>query len=413
MGGGVRQDPFSTVYDGRPLHVTKAIDYYVQVLTCRQCALHGFVDSQKIAPDNPMTKLFLPLILRDTLVMDFMVMYTLCFVVLSGEARDDHLYQALMYQRSRSITHIQDRLRTGQVDDMLIQGVNATLSTDAMLGNFEHVATHAKGMKALVAARGLSKLGDTHPLLAVTLKHQYNMIMTMLHLSIDEAVTDFPTHIKQYDILKDQSSLESLNLPRLPLGLQTLAMNGKLALPSILLITDFLQWNEEQDSLEAEGKRTAAWKPNIPENLSAFERCVLLAVVCLSEDKLEAGAHFFHRRSVQTFDEFFDRYQDADQMISDCLIWVLSSLATALNNRYISEEMRDTMLRKAWVRFDVMKDWASLENLLRQYHYQDGSAQRLHQLWCELEAGHGSEASSSDKESESSTDASDTNLGSP
>ena len=286
---------------------------------------------------------------------------------------------------------------------MLIQGVNATLSTDAMLGNFEHVATHAKGMKALVAARGLSKLGDTHPLLAVTLKHQYNMIMTMLHLSIDDAATEFPDEVEH----QDQSRLVALYLPSLSVGFQTLATNGKLALPSVMLIADFMQWNEEQDNLQAEGKGTVAWKPTIPENLSAFERCVILAVVCLSEDKLEAGAHFFHRRSVQTFDQFFDHHQDADQMITDSLIWVLSSLGTARNNRYISEEMRDAMLGKAFIRFDVMREWASFENLLRRYHYEADSAQQLQQLWYELQADCESQADASDDEFESSTNASD------
>ena len=331
-----------------------------------------------------MSKLFLPLILQSDFVADFMALYTLCFIAIAQGGKRSPLYPALMHQRGRTIGHVQQRLQEGLIDDMLIQGVNAMLSTDALLGNFEHVETHARGARAVAAAHGYKHVGSSHPLLAVTLKRQLQWTDNMLNMIVERApFTSAPAPNSALLLATgDEQLLRDFN--EIPIGFRSLATQGKLSTKIISVLAEFSRWTSEQIQRSPQQLRPAIWHHLIPNGLSGFERCVALALCCLSEDKFGTGIHFFYRRSTQHLDVFLAENLTRDQTLTDCLTWAMFVLVGGRNDRYLTAEMRHSIIQRAYGELEVLRSWPKLEALLRRYYWADECAVRWFRTWQSL-----------------------------
>ena len=349
-----------------------------------QSVLQGFSQHPSTDRSNPMSRLFLPLILQDDLVADFMSMYTLCFIVIAHGGKKSPLYPALIHQRNRSIEHIQKRLRAGQFGDMLIQGVNAILSTDALLGNFEHVETHAKGVRALAIARGYESIGSSHPLLAITLRRQLRWVSNMLNMTIDGAPDAPRDTLDPADLLASGDGQLSQDFSELPIGFRSLAVQGMLSAKIIPLLAAFSRWAAAQLDRDPQQLHAAIWHPEVPDGLSAVERCIAMAVCCLSEDKSGGGIHFFYRRSAQHLDRFLADHLTQDEPFTECLIWAMFVLVGGQNPRYLTAEMRYSIIQGARRERDVLQSWPKLEALMKRFYWADECGVRWFQTWKSL-----------------------------
>lgn len=196
--------------------------------------------------------------------------------------------KTIEYLRAKALASINSQLTARIVDDTLIQAIVLAIATDDYLGYVDFGEAHLQGLESLIPLRGgFDTIGTSEP----SMKNLQQALLTSvsaLKLNISTSLrahASTPLYRPSYPL-----SRETIDLVRpLRVGFRNLVRLGFLSTETIHLLTSFSAW---LGALPADAAYSAqGWRRPIPAGLNNFEKCIVIALICLGDDLTGLGGH--------------------------------------------------------------------------------------------------------------------------
>lgn len=291
--------------------------------------------------------------------------------------------------RSKVLNWINNRLAQSHVDDVLIQVIILAMVVDDYLGYVEFRQVHLQGLDAVIDRRGgLDAIGTSEPAIGRTLRQSTLTVIgtTILNINTSLRAASKPSPLSPSILTYPEYSLsEQLHrlVARLPIGLQELALSQHLSVEMVGIVLSFTDWLNNLDPVVAES--SASWRHPTPAGLSNLEKCLYVALICLSDDLSGMGGHIsvliFRKPGQRARMILSDEGLWDDPRTADCVLWLATVVCSPRNITIIPRGVQNVLQEKILRQRPEVGDLAAIERILRRFFYPEARAGAWMQAW--------------------------------
>ncbi|KAL4875380.1 hypothetical protein BJY04DRAFT_232657 [Aspergillus karnatakaensis] len=256
------------------------------------------------------------------------------------------------------------------VNDHLIQAICLLIPVDDYLGYVDYSRAHLDGLSTVVRLRGgHNKVGQSVKGMGPNLQTSLLVVKSLL-------------------ISHMQTSLNPEHLPLniLPPAFHILIRANAITTPAIEILLSFSTWLTTHRQKQAH--LIPVWRHQSTTPLTAIEKCLFAALLCLADDLSGMGVHpaaiIFRQPKKRAEMLLSVREFWTDPMLSDLVIW-LSMVVTAPRNAGITPwGVQRELFRRIILGRPDLRGWADVRGVLQGFFFEEGRAGVWQVVWGEM-----------------------------